>query len=92
MADYYKVLGVSKNAGSEEIKRAFRELAQKYHPDKPGGDAEKFKEVNEAYQVLSDLEKEKCTTSTAKGLNKPGRAADLAVLRAFEILPVTPKQ
>ena len=57
--DYYKILGVKKDASPEEIKRAFRELAQKYHPDKPGGNAEKFKEINEAYQVLSDPEKRK---------------------------------
>jgi molecular chaperone DnaJ len=59
MADYYKTLGINKNATAEEIKRAFRELAQKYHPDKAGGNAEKFKEVNEAYQTLSDGEKRK---------------------------------
>jgi len=57
MADYYEILGINKNASPEEIKRAFRDLAQKYHPDKPGGDAEKFKQINEAYQVLSDPEK-----------------------------------
>lgn len=57
--DYYEILGVKRDASPEEIKRAFRELAQKYHPDKPGGDAEKFKEINEAYQVLSDPEKRK---------------------------------
>ncbi|MCD6471460.1 molecular chaperone DnaJ [bacterium] len=59
MEDYYKILGVDKNASSQEIKEAFRKLAQKYHPDKPGGDAEKFKKINEAYQVLSDPEKRK---------------------------------
>ena len=59
MSDYYKILGVNKNASPEEIKRAFRELAQKYHPDKASGNAEKFKEINEAYQVLSDAEKKK---------------------------------
>lgn len=52
--DYYKVLGVEKSATKEEIKKAFRKLAHKYHPDKGGGDEAKFKEVNEAYQVLSD--------------------------------------
>lgn len=57
MADYYDILGVKRDASPEEIKRAFRFLAQKYHPDKPGGDAEKFKEINEAYQTLSDQEK-----------------------------------
>ena len=52
--DYYKVLGVNKNASKDEIKKAFRKLAHKYHPDKKTGDEEKFKEVNEAYGVLSD--------------------------------------
>lgn len=56
MADYYKILGVSRNASEEEIKKAFRKLAHKYHPDK-GGDENKFKEINEAYSVLSNKEK-----------------------------------
>jgi len=54
--DYYKILGINKNASEEEIKKAFRGLAHKYHPDK-GGDEKKFKEINEAYQVLSNKEK-----------------------------------
>lgn len=57
MADYYEILGVSKNASQGEIKKAFRKLAQKYHPDRPAGDEKKFKEINEAYQVLTDPEK-----------------------------------
>lgn len=55
--DYYEVLGVSKDASADEIKKAFRKLAVKYHPDKDGGDEEKFKEVNEAYEVLKDQQK-----------------------------------
>ncbi len=54
--DYYEVLGVSKTATPDEIKKAFHKLAHKYHPDK-GGDEKKFKEINEAYQVLSDAKK-----------------------------------
>lgn len=55
--DYYEILGVEKNANSEEIKKAFRKLAHKYHPDKGGGDTGKFKEASEAYSVLSDEKK-----------------------------------
>lgn len=55
--DYYEVLGVSKSASEDEIKKAFRRLAVKYHPDKEGGDEEKFKEANEAYDVLKDAQK-----------------------------------
>ncbi|MDO5045012.1 MAG: DnaJ C-terminal domain-containing protein [Coriobacteriia bacterium] len=53
---YYDVLGVSKNASSDEIKKAFKKLAVKYHPD-AGGDEDKFKEISEAYEVLSDPKK-----------------------------------
>jgi curved DNA-binding protein len=57
--NYYEELGISKSASDEEIKRAYRKLAHKYHPDKGGGaeDAAKFKKINEAYQVLSDKQK-----------------------------------
>ena len=55
--DYYKMLEVSTNASKEEIKRAYRKLAHQYHPDKKGGDEKKFKEINEAYQVLSNDQK-----------------------------------
>jgi len=58
--DYYKVLGVAKTASGDDIKKAFRKLARKYHPDVNPGDKkaeEKFKEINEAYEVLSDADK-----------------------------------
>ncbi len=55
--NFYDILGVNKSASQDEIKKAYRKLAHQYHPDKSGGDAEKFKEVNEAYQVLSDSNK-----------------------------------
>lgn len=58
--DYYKILGVSKNSRTEDIKKAYKKLALQYHPDKNPGNKEaeeKFKEINEAYEVLSDPEK-----------------------------------
>src|SRR3989344_5226884 len=57
MKNYYEILGIHKNAKKEEIKKAYRKLAHKYHPDKNGGNEQKFKEINEAYQVLTNDKK-----------------------------------
>ena len=54
MSDYYDILGVNKAATEADLKHAYRKLAQEHHPDKHGGDDKKFKEINQAYQVLSD--------------------------------------
>lgn len=59
LKDYYKILGVEKNASVDDIKKAFKKAAMEHHPDRPGGNEAKFKEVNEAYQVLGDPEKRK---------------------------------
>ncbi len=55
--DYYNILGIEKTASAEDIKKAYYKLAHQYHPDKKGGDEAKFKEINEAYQTLSDKDK-----------------------------------
>jgi hypothetical protein len=62
-ADYYEILGVSRDASKEDMKRAYRRLARKYHPDvnKEAGAEDRFKEVNRAYEVLSDEKLVFCT-------------------------------
>lgn len=55
--DYYQILGIERGASEADIKKAYRKLAGKYHPDKPTGDEAKFKDLSEAYEVLSDKEK-----------------------------------
>src|SRR5437660_4839090 len=76
--DYYKVLGVGKNASEEEIKKAYRKLARQYHPDRNAGDKraeERFKEISQAHDILSDPEKRKAFdrgTGPFGGFNMPG--------------------
>ena len=57
MKNYYEILGVSKEATAEEIKKSYRKLSLKYHPDKNPDGEEKFKEISEAYTILGDAEK-----------------------------------
>ena len=59
MKDLYKLLGVDKSADDNTLKKAYRKLAMKHHPDKKGGDEEKFKDISEAYEILSDSNKRK---------------------------------
>ena len=59
MGDYYEILGVSKQSTSDEIKKSYRKLSLKYHPDKNNGDDRNFKNINEAYQTLNDPQKKK---------------------------------
>jgi len=77
--DYYQILGVARGATSDDIKKAFHKLAHKYHPDKKGGDESKFKEVNEAYQVLSDARKRQAYDNYGQaggdGFSAPGGPA-----------------
>lgn len=74
--DYYKSLGVPRSASDEEVRKAFRKLARQYHPDlakdKTAAE-EKFKEINEAYEVLSDPEKRKKYDTLGENWNQPGR-------------------
>ena len=69
MKNYYDVLGVNKTATQDEIKKAYRELCKKYHPDKHGGDDTKIKEINEAYSVIGDEQKRKEYDAKSSGFN-----------------------
>lgn len=80
--DYYTILGIDKKASKEDIKKAFRKLAHKYHPDKSGGDEAKFKEVSEAYSILSDDKKR--AEYDAYGRVFPGGAAGPSGFEGFD--------
>ena len=85
--DYYDALGVNKNASQKEIKRAFRKLAFKYHPDRsklPNAE-EKFKEASEAYAILSDPKKRrKYDSAGLEGINKQYRQEDIYNRQNFQ--------
>ncbi len=72
--DYYNILGVDKGASQDEIKKAFRKKAHEFHPDKAGGDEAKFKEVNNAYQVLGDIKKRAQFDQFGAGFEQAGGA------------------
>ena len=83
--DYYEVLGIGKQADEKEIKKAYRKLAKKYHPDMNPDDKaaeQKFKEVTEAYNVLSDLDSQPLTRRAEHGL--PVQAMDQAFMEVLE--------
>ncbi|MDD1703335.1 MAG: DnaJ domain-containing protein, partial [Methanoregula sp.] len=76
--DYYEVLGVKRNASADDLKKAFRHLARKYHPDLNKGSREaeeKFKEINEAYQVLGDPRKKAQYDQVGHAEFRPGDSA-----------------
>ena len=86
--DYYEVLGVSKTADAAAIKKAYRKLAKKYHPDTNAGDPvaeEKLKEVNEAYDVLGDEKKKKLYDTTARSITAPEEAVSVPVISAASV-------
>lgn len=82
--DYYQTLGVSKSASADEIKKAYRKLAHQFHPDKGAGNEGKFKEVNEAYQVLSDQNKRAQYDQFGQTFNNAGRNAGAGGFGGFD--------
>ena len=81
--DYYNILGIDRSATDKDIKKAYRDLANKYHPDKPSGNEEKFKEAAEAYSVLSDSKKrsqhDNPAFNRARGMGRGGAGFDFDI-------------
>jgi DnaJ-class molecular chaperone len=100
MKDYYSTLGVPKNASDEDIQKAYRRAASKYHPDREGGDEEKFKEAKEAYELLSDPEKRRAydnpqptfTQGFGPGFGKASQADIEEILKQFHAFGPNRKQ
>lgn len=91
MICHYEVLGVSRNASEDEIKRAYRRLALQYHPDKNGGDDTMFKRISEAYQILSDSSKRAEYDGTKSTTNDVLMKLFNIFLRSFTSQTATPK-
>ena len=93
--DYYKILGIDKNADENTIKKAYRKLAKKYHPDTNAGNAqaaEKFKQITEAYRCSVIRRKRKCMTSSAVPITRAVRdrlAEQMADTRSSILMAVT---
>ena len=71
MNDPYRILGVNKSSSPQDIKQAFKKLAKEYHPDKPDGDEAKFKQINEAYEILKDPKKKEMYDLGGMDTNQP---------------------
>ena len=77
MKNYYNILNVEENATSDQIKKSFRKMSMKYHPDKNNGDDQKFKEINEAYEILGDTDERKKYDFKRSGRGNPFMSANV---------------
>lgn len=84
MKDYYHILGIARNATKDDIKKAYRDLAHKYHPDKKGGNEERFKEINEAYHALADDQKRAQYDRFGKTSDQTAWGGDFSGWQGFE--------
>ena len=69
--DYYSILGIDKSTNADNIKKSYRKMSLKHHPDRPNGDAELFKKINEAYDVLGDPQKKRNYDMTGNSEGNP---------------------